>query len=196
MAQGTTDDAVTISRRRLLGTTAAATTGGLALGAGTATGQPSFDGWFEDVSNYDGIVDERGATEVTVTVGVEQGSGPFGFGPAAVQVDRGTTVTWEWNGDGGQHNVVDLDGTYESDLYSEAGATFSHTFESPGVSKYYCDPHRAMGMKGAVVVGDLPGGSSAGRTTVADLGTLAVGGLLGVGLVLLPVIASRRTNED
>jgi hypothetical protein len=70
-------------------------------------------------------------------------------------VDPGTTVIWEWTGEGGSHNVVqEPDGAYESELVTEAGYTFSHTFESEGVSKYYCLPHRAVGMKGVVVVGD------------------------------------------
>lgn len=189
------DGTPSLSRRRLLGT-AAATAGGIAAGTGVASAQPSFDGWFDGVGNYDGVVDERGASDVTVTVGVEQGGAPFGFGPAAIQVDPGTTVTWEWNGAGGQHNVVDLDGDFESDLYSEEGATFSHTFESTGVSKYYCSPHRDVGMKGAVVVGELPGGASGGGRSLVDLATLAAGGLMGVGLVLVTVFGSRLNRSE
>lgn len=34
----------------------------------------------------------------------------------------------------------------------EAGHTFEHTFDSPGVYKYYCTPYEAMGMKGAIFV--------------------------------------------
>lgn len=190
MADRTTQQSSTISRRRLLGTAAATTTGGLLVGTGVARGQPSFDGWFENVTNYDGVVDERGANEVTVTVGVQQGGGPFGFGPPAIQVDPGTTVTWEWNGKGGQHNVVAVDGTYKSDLHQDAGATFSHTFDSTGISKYYCSPHRPVGMKGAVVVGELPSAGSGGGRSLRDMATLAAGGLLGVGLVLVTVFGS------
>jgi len=190
-----TDSVSTPSRRRFL-TAAGAATAGLGVAATPATAAPSFDGWFEDVGNYDGVTDERGSTEVTVEVGVPQGGLPFGFGPAAIQVDPGTTVTWEWTGDGGGHNVVELDGAYESDLYSESGTHFSYTFEDAGVSKYYCGPHRANGMKGAVVVGDLPTtADGGGASSLADLGTLAAGGLLGIGLVLLPVVANRRTSE-
>lgn len=184
-----------LDRRRFLGLSAGAGVGGLVAGVDGVAAQPGFDGWFEDVTNYSEVVDERGASEVTVTVGVQQGAGPFGFGPPAIQVDPGTTVAWEWNGAGGQHNVVHLEGNYQSDLYTEAGTHFSHTFESEGVSKYYCDPHRQIGMKGAVVVGDIPSGGSGGSST-ADLLTLAAGGLLGIGLVLLPVAASRRSNSD
>jgi len=156
----------TISRRDLLrGAAAVGTTAlvGEAL-TGRATAQSGFDGWFDDVSNYDGVVDKTGQSEVTVTVGAEANGGGFGFGPAAVRVDPGTTVVWEWNGEGGSHNVVADDGSYESKMHGESGATFSHAFDSKGVSKYYCMPHKAMGMKGAIVVGDVDVGAAAGSS--------------------------------
>jgi halocyanin-like protein len=113
-----------------------------------------------DVGNYEGVVDATGQSEVTVTVGASGNGGNFAFGPAAVQVDPGTTVTWEWNGEGGQHNVVaEEGGDFESELTAEAGITFEQTFESEGVVKYYCTPHRALGMKGVVVVGSAPEGA-------------------------------------
>ncbi|MFB6104784.1 MAG: halocyanin domain-containing protein [Halobacteriaceae archaeon] len=187
--------APTVTRRRFLTATGTATAG-LAVGPTSAAAAPSFDGWFDNVGNYSGVVDKRGTAEVTVEVGVPQGGLPFGFGPPAIQVDSGTTVSWKWTGDGGSHNVVDLDGAFQSDLYSEPGTHFSHTFESTGVSKYYCSPHRANGMKGAVIVGSLPDtAAGGGGSSLADLGTLALGGLLGVGLVLLPIAASRRSAE-
>ncbi|SHG90835.1 halocyanin domain-containing protein [Halobaculum gomorrense] len=119
---------------------------------GGSSGSASFDGWLEGVSNYDGVVDRTGRSEVTVEVGVQANGGYYGFGPAAVRVSSGTTVTWEWTGQGASHNVVAQDGTYESELVAEAGHTFTHTFESTGTSKYYCMPHKALGMKGVVVV--------------------------------------------
>jgi halocyanin-like protein len=111
-----------------------------------------FDGWFDDVSNYDGVVDETGSSEVTVEVGAGGNGGGFAFSPAAIRVDSGTTVVWEWTGDGGNHNVSAEDGSFESETVGEAGHTFEHTFEESGTYKYACTPHKAMGMKGAVVV--------------------------------------------
>jgi halocyanin-like protein len=108
--------------------------------------------YLADTGNYDGVVDETGASEVTVTVGTEANGGNFGFGPAAVRVSSGATVVWEWNGLGSSHNVVEEDGTFESELVMEEGHTFSQTFEESGVVHYYCTPHRTMGMKGVVVV--------------------------------------------
>jgi len=133
--------------------------------AGTAAGQSGvdFEGWFSDVSNFDGIVDRRGEDEVTVEVGVEGNGDYWAFGPAAVRVDPGTTVVFEWTGEGGAHNVVADDGSYSSgDAVLDAGTTFEQTFEETGISKYYCDPHLAVGMKGAIVVGDMGVGAGGG----------------------------------
>ncbi|WP_459862429.1 plastocyanin/azurin family copper-binding protein, partial [Haloplanus litoreus] len=59
-----------------------------------------------DVGNYSEVADATGQDEVTITVGAQGNGGAFAFGPPAVQIDPGTTVVWEWNGEGGQHNVV------------------------------------------------------------------------------------------
>ncbi|MFB6194770.1 MAG: halocyanin domain-containing protein [Haloplanus sp.] len=121
--------------------------------AGTATqGSADFDGWFDGVENYDGVVDRTGETQVTVQVGSQANGGGFGFGPAAVAVSPGTTVSWEWSGEGGSHDVRADDGSFASRMTGEAGHTFARTFDAAGTTKYYCMPHRAMGMKGVVVV--------------------------------------------
>jgi len=115
------------------------------------------DSHLSDVDNYDGtIVDARGQETVTVEVGVAANGGPFGFGPAAVHVDPGTTVQWEWTGEGGGHNVVSAeDGPLDSgSAVSSAGVNYEFTFEEDGVYNYVCVPHEALGMKGSVVVGD------------------------------------------
>ncbi len=144
--------------------------------AGTAAAQPSFGGWMSDVGNYPEVVDETGSSEVTVQVGTEANGGAFGFGPAAVQVDPGTTIIWEWTGEGGQHNVVAQDGaSFDSELVADAGFTFEHTFEEEGVTTYYCQPHQSLGMKGVVVVGALPeegggGGGEGGEKELHELG--------------------------
>ena len=110
--------------------------------------------WLSDVGNYDGTVADRtGQNEVSVTTGAEGNDGNFAFEPAAVRIETGSTVTWEWTGKGGSHNVVaDSGADFESDLVSEEGFTFEQTFESSGVITYYCTPHRGVGMKGAIIV--------------------------------------------
>ncbi|WP_255198755.1 halocyanin domain-containing protein [Halorarius litoreus] len=121
-------------------------------GSGGSGGTQSFDGWMENVGNYEEVVDATGQSEVSVTVGAEANGGAFGFGPAAVRVSSGTTVVWEWNGKGGSHNVVAKGGAFESDMHGSEGATFEYTFEESGTTKYSCAPHETMGMKGVVVV--------------------------------------------
>jgi len=172
----TEQDGRDVSRRGFLRTGALAA-GTAATAAGTAAAQetegdeetttttpeptpttrevPDFDGYLDDVSNYDGtLTDATGQGEVTVRVGTQGNGGFFAFEPAAIQIDPGTTIVWEWTGEGVPHNVVDEGGAFESELLSETGATYQYTFEETGVFTYFCDPHKALGMKAAVVVGD------------------------------------------
>lgn len=115
--------------------------------------EPDYGDWFEGVSNYDVTVDRRGEDSVTVRVGAPGNMGAFGFGPAAMAVSPGTTVVWEWTGRGGGHNVVADDGSFSSGaLVDAASHTYVHRLDDPGVHRYVCEPHRAMGMHGAVVV--------------------------------------------
>ena len=184
-----------LTRRTVLRGAAGTAAAGVALGsAGTTAAQSgenaAYGGWFEGVQNFDGTVDKTGQSEVTVTVGAQGNGGSFAFGPAAVRIDPGTTVTWEWTGAGGSHNVVAEDGSFESELVGESGHTFSHTFESEGTTKYACVPHKPMGMKGAVVVGG--GSAAAGGAGGSDGGDGESGfrdGLtLGAGLGLVGVL--------
>jgi len=112
---------------------------------------PDYGGWFSDTETFEGTVDWTGEDAVTVDVGV--GSNGFNFDPPAIAVDAGTTVTWEWTGQGGAHNVVAEDGSFDSGQEeSGSGITFEHTFESTGEYRYVCTPHETLGMVGAVVV--------------------------------------------
>jgi halocyanin-like protein len=163
-------DEASMSRRRLLrsGGASAAAAAGLAAGTGSAAAQ--YDGWLDDVSNYDGTHDYRGESEVTVEVGA--GENGLRFAPAAILIDPGTTVVWEWTGRGGAHNVVANDETFDSgETVDEEGYTFEYTFEDASegdVFNYLCVPHRAVGMKGSVAIGSVdddlvsPGGGSDG----------------------------------
>jgi len=109
-----------------------------------------------DANGYDGeVIDATGEDELTVDVGSgEQG---LGFSPVAVAVDSGTTVTFEWTGEGGGHNVVayedsDMDVDVEEEEVEEAGHTAEYTFEETGNYLYECEPHIAQGKVGAIVV--------------------------------------------
>ena len=126
--------------------------------------EPNYKGYLDDTDNYDYTHDMRGQDAVTIEVGSKGNMGDYGFGPAAVAVSPGTTVTWEWTGRGGAHNVVADEGTFNSGEPVEgAGTTFEYTFDKPGVYKYACEPHEAMGMKGVVFVSlEQPSDSNGG----------------------------------
>ena len=154
-----------LNRRRFLqGTGAAIAVGVLAgcTGNGNGNGNGGGDGPPEDIenhlsdaNNYGGsLEDTTGESEVTVDVGV--GSKGYAFDPAAVRISSGTTVTWEWTGEGGGHNVASVEGS-ESEFTSgervdEEGHTYEQSFDSAGSQLYVCEPHTAQGMKGAIEV--------------------------------------------
>ena len=149
-----------VSRRTVLRATGAAAAAGFTVSTATPTaaqsgGEPAYGEWFSNVDNYDGTVDKRGSDRVTITVGASGNGGAFAFGPAAVHVAPGTTIVWKWTGNGGSHNVVAEDGSFESQLIGEAGYTFEHTVEGEGIITYACSPHKTLGMKGAIAVGDV-----------------------------------------
>ena len=104
---------------------------------------------------YDGsITDATGESQVYIDVGAGNG---LAYDPAAVRIDAGTTVVWEWTGQGGSHDVAstrDSDASFQSDLMSADGETFEHTFDDPGIQLYVCTPHRGQGMLGAIEVVD------------------------------------------
>jgi halocyanin-like protein len=181
--------------------TATATPTGTATDSGTEAetessddggGPPDFGGFLDPVGNFSGsVVDARGQDSVTVEVGVEANGGAYGFGPAAVHVDKGATVQWEWTGEGGGHNVKSADsGPLDSGgAMSSAGVNYEHTFESDGIYNYVCVPHEGLGMKGSVVVGsDYPTKSTGGSES--ESGPLGVPGsakMLGVATSVVMV---------
>ena len=72
----------------------------------------------------------------------------FAFGPAAITVKPGTTVTWTQQ-DEDQHTVTANDGSFTSSPLV-TGATYTHTFTAPGTYQYHCSIHPFM--HGTVVV--------------------------------------------
>lgn len=171
-----------------------------AVGASDSAVAQAYGGWLSDTSNYEGTVDFTGQEQVTVTVGA--GENGVLFDPPAILVDPGTTVVWEWTGAGGSHNVVhepdgeDAEAAFESELMDSEGATFEQSFESAGTFRYFCSPHRVVGMKGVVAVGSTddelidPGGSGGGGgggpLTSTDL--VVLGGAVGLGVALVAAV--------
>jgi len=152
-----------LSRRRFVqGTGAAIVATGLAGcgsgggdgGGGGGDGVPgAIDDHLDGANEYDGSIDDHtGEDEVTIEVGAGDG---LAFSPTAIRIDAGTTVVWEWTGEGGQHNVASVDGSasdFKSDRYSESGENFEQSFDDAGEQLYVCEPHQAQGMKGGIDV--------------------------------------------
>ncbi len=95
------------------------------------------------------------AADYEVVVGP---GGALVFDPAELQVEVGATVKWTWASGG--HSVTLDSRPNDSDwrgtgLYThEEGYVMTNTFDTAGVYEYYCNPHRASGMSGTLVVGD------------------------------------------
>ena len=152
-----------LSRRRFVQGTGAAIAASALAGCGSDGGGGGGGGGDEvpqEIADHlegangfdDSIDDQTGESQVTVQVGAGDG---LAFDPAAVRVDPGTTVVWEWTGEGGQHNVAateDSDTDFQSDLHDEEGEHFEQTFDEAGNHLYVCEPHEQQGMKGAIEV--------------------------------------------
>ena len=66
----------------------------------------------------------------------------FTFGPSALTVPGGTTVTWT-NRDEDSHTVTSTEGIFTSPAL-DRGETFSYRFTAPGTYAYYCALHPRM----------------------------------------------------
>jgi plastocyanin len=73
----------------------------------------------------------------------------FSFGPAALTVPAGATVTWI-NQDDVPHIVVSNDGKDFKSPVLDTDQRFSHTFPQKGTYAYYCSVHPTM--TGKVIV--------------------------------------------
>ncbi len=122
---------------------------------GGATGPIDFGGFLDSANGYSGsATDKTGTKEVKIEVGT--GSEEMGFSPAAVHIDPGTKVIWEWVGSKA-HNVVSNDDAFDSgSAEAGSGVTFEHTFEEAGIYNYHCVPHEGSGMIASVAVGEVP----------------------------------------
>jgi plastocyanin len=121
-------------------------------------GELDVEPWMVGANGFDRLVDRRGTDEVTVEVGA--GSDGRALDPAAVVVDRGTTITWDWVEGSGSHYIVDRLRTAAPPEsvpdprpapYSE-----SETLDMVGMTRYACYAHHEEGMIGAVVVAESP----------------------------------------
>ena len=81
-------------------------------------------------------VQARGAS--SVAVGIKE----FKFAPAALEVPRGTTVTWV-NHDEETHTITSTTGAFASRGLGN-DETFAQTFTRPGAYEYFCALHPKM----------------------------------------------------
>lgn len=100
-----------------------------------------------------------------VTFGMTTTDAGEHFEPHVLRLTVGGTATWV--NESGTHSATayhpDNDKpllmpegaeSFDSGVLTEAGAEFSHTFETEGVYHFYCAPHEALGMLGSVIVGE------------------------------------------
>jgi plastocyanin len=90
------------------------------------------------------IDDGDGVTEVTIS--------NFAFAAPTVTIARGKTVRWR-NTTGSFHTVTpDGHQAFVERQTSAPGQAFETRFDTAGRYRYYCVPHRALGMTGEIVV--------------------------------------------
>src|SRR6266850_3713991 len=83
------------------------------------------------------------------TVGVQVGSGGNHFVPAVTNINVGDRVIWTWVGN--NHDTVSTTGLWTSSV-TNAGASFTNTFNTAGSFPYECTIHFQFGMTGTIIV--------------------------------------------
>jgi len=90
----------------------------------------------------------------------------FEFRPSTIEVAAGGQVTWTNRGVA-PHSATAADGGFDSGML-EAGATFAHTFDTPGSFAYLCAFHPEM--RATITVVAPTSGSSATQPPAAPAG--------------------------
>ena len=88
------------------------------------------------------------ATDQSSAAAAEVKIDNFVFGPQAITVPVGTTVTWT-NSDDTPHTAVSTDGVFKSKVM-DTDEKFSYTFTKAGTYPYFCSVHPKM--TGTIVV--------------------------------------------
>jgi len=107
-----------------------------------ATAVLSFGGFVSERMSLAASTQEKPASTAEVKID------NFSFGPAAIKVPVGTTVTWT-NRDDIPHTVVSTEKVFKSKVL-DTDEKFSYTFTKPGEYPYFCSIHPKM--TGKVVV--------------------------------------------
>jgi halocyanin-like protein len=175
-------------------------------GEGGGGGTPDFGGYISGAKGGT-FVDARGQSEVTVEVGA--GSGGLAFTPTGLWIDPGTTVLFEWVSNG--HNVIVEEGPGDwtgVEAIEGEGFEDEFTFETGGIYKYFCSPHKGLGMLGAIAVGDdvpTTGGGEGGESgpiNPEEIGVpfqahfVGIATLLGIAVSLLFAFYALKYGES
>jgi plastocyanin len=107
-----------------------------------ATAVLSLGGFVSECMSLAASAQEKSASTAEVKID------NFSFGPAAITVPVGTTVTWI-NRDDIPHTVVSTEKVFKSKVL-DTDEKFSYTFAKPGEYPYFCSIHPKM--TGKVVV--------------------------------------------
>lgn len=164
-----------MERRRVLKGAGLAATAGLTGLAGCGGTSTDTDTGTEPSQNGDTATStETPSSGGGTTIEMITDGGEYYFDPIGLYVESGTTVTFE--NVSGSHSATAYDesidsasttripdgaSVFNSEILTEEGATFDHTFETTGTYDYFCIPHKSLGMIGRIVVGE-PGGPAEG----------------------------------
>jgi len=150
-------DETTMSRRGLfrVGAAGAAAATGLAAGSGGVAAQ--YDGWLDDVDNYDGTHDYTGQDEVTVEVGAVDGG--LKFGPAAILIDPGDDGRLGMDRRGRRPQCRRRRRDIQQRGPGQRGGNHLRVHLRRRVRRRHVQlplcPHEAVGMKGVVAIGSV-----------------------------------------
>jgi len=148
-----------------------------------------------------GKINEEPQADCDHTIGLD--STGMAFDPVKLSIKVGETVCWKWANAEMEHNVLELEGEYDSTMdltninfgfSSGAPSTtvdFRHTFTKDNMTHYYvCEPHAATGMVGQITVGE---GSEVDpvQETLDEEGLPSVSFIVG-SLVLIGAAGLRR----
>ena len=125
------------------------------------------------------------------------------FDPIKLSIKVGETVCWQWKDAAMAHNVLELEGEYDSTMNltninfgfssGEPSVTvdFRHTFTKDNMTHYYvCEPHAGTGMVGQITVGEGSANDPV-QETIDDNEVPSVGFVVG-SLVLVGAAGLRR----
>ena len=147
------------------------------------------------------IVEEDPQSDCDHVIGLDATG--MAFDPIKLSIKVDETVCWQWTDAAMAHNVLELEGEYDSTMNltninfgfsSGAPAVtvdFRHTFTEDNMTHYYvCEPHAGTGMVGQITVG-AGSANDPVQETIEDNEVPSIGFVVG-SLVLVGAAGLRR----